>query len=104
MVQTGACTAVEYRLGTGADGKRPVQEAERLAHRLAGGVRAKIERLIFPRSAYYGQARVRLLWVKPKVHMVFIVAQINVEARLVLFDEGIFKNERVFFRVGGEKI
>ena len=36
--------------------------------------------------------------------MVFIVAQVDIEARLVLFDESIFQNERVFFCISGEKI
>ena len=36
--------------------------------------------------------------------MNFIVAQVDIEARLVLFNEGIFQDERVFFRLCGEKI
>src|SRR5205085_11210614 len=77
VVQARPRAAVEYGISAGANGKGTVQQAQRLAHRLAGGVGTKVERLVFPWPAHHRQARVGLLRVKPQVDVVFIVTQVD---------------------------
>ena len=104
VVQARAGAAVEHRVGARADGEHPVQAAQRLAHRLAGGVRPEVQRLVVAAAPHHRQTGVRLPRVEPQVHVVLVVTQVDVEARLVLLDEGVFEDEGLFFGVGDQEV
>ena len=104
VIEARAGTAVEHRVRARADGEHAVQAAQRLAHRLAGGVRPEVQRLVRAGAPHHRQARIRLLRVEPQVNVVLVVAQVDVEARLVLLDEGVFEDEGFFLGVGDQEV
>ncbi len=61
-------------------------------------------RLVLTRSPHDRQPRVVLFGIETQVNVVFIVPQGNVKSRVMFFDEGVFEDERFFFRVGHEKV
>ena len=104
VVQARAGAAVEHRIRTRANGKHAVQPAQGLPDRLAGGVRPEVERLVFARTPHHREARIALPRVEPQVDVVLVIPQVDIEPRLVLLDEGVLKDESLFFGIGDQKV
>ena len=50
------------------------------------------------------QPWVALLGIEPQMNVIFVVPQGNIKPRLMFFDQGVFEDERFFFRMGDEEI
>ena len=100
VLQAGARTAGEYRIGTGAQWKGAVQGIDRLIYRAGRGEGAKIFSLRFFCASVFGDARIGVAAGDQAIGKGFVVSEDAVVVRLEAFDEVAFKQQRLDLTFG----
>jgi hypothetical protein len=99
VLQTRPPSHLELAIGAGAQLKVLFDQVERAARRGRGVVGAEVARFVGVRAPHQLEPRPRVLLRDPQVQVLLVVAQLDVEARLVLFDETVLEDRR--FLLGG---
>ena len=85
----------EDGVAAGAQGEDPPQVGDGVAHGHARRVGPEVERAVLLETAHLGEPRPRLPGVEPQHQILLVVAQANVERRLVPLDELVLQQQRV---------
>ncbi len=104
MIQAGAHPVFQCPVRAAAQGKGAVDGLPRGAGRPGGGERAVVLGAVAPHGAYDVQARVGMLFLQAKEHVLLVVAQHDVVAGPVLLDKAGLQQQRLLFGGGAEGI
>ena len=101
--QTGPRAVGVIAVGAGAQQEGALQRAERSMHRAGAGERPKIIALDVARAAMFGDARRVVIAGDENIGKALVVAQQHIVARLQLFDEIGFEQQRFRLRLDGDE-
>ena len=102
MIQACAHAVFHGFVGAAAQGKSAVDDLPRFTRRQRRSERPEIARAVAPGLTNDFKPGKVVFGVQPEEHVLLVVAQHNVIARPVLFDEAGLKEQSFFFRGGGE--
>ena len=81
-------------------GKHPLQLAQHFPGRTCRGVGAKVARTIPADLTHHREAGKRFVQIDPQREEGLVILQVQVIAGLVLLDQGVFQQQRLFFGIG----
>ncbi len=87
-----------------AQGKDPINFLERFAHGAAGGIGAEIEGAVALNLAHDLQCGKLLTRIETDGNIGLVVAQVDIVTGSVLLDQGILKDQRLFFGIGDNRL
>ena len=100
VLQARAAAVGEEAVAAVADAEQLLQLVERVAHRAGIGERTEVALPGAARPAVEGEAREAMLVAQLDVGKALVIAQDDVEARLVRLDEVVLEQQRLGLRVG----
>src|SRR5690606_18912514 len=97
--QAGPRPPLQHRVRAGPKLEVPVDEPQRLPDGGCTRIGSEVARAILANAPHHLQARIGMPLVEPQADVGLVVAEADVEARLVPLDQGVFEEERFLLAV-----